>query len=228
MKLFDGFKDCLPEDGEYDMRQDTTGMPNALALRINNHICFKGGGGGGQTQTTTSGIDPEFKPYLERALSDVTNRYEADVQTGPDAIVARMTPEQTAALQAQKNVAYQKMSGTGSYDRGAAHMAELRNRLGNQRFDATGKGSNYGTLGSARQQASEDATILNKSLEMQKEKSAIMEEGVGDLGKAGTTLQQYQQERLDAPHTSAQRYFGYLSGAPQQSKTETTGGGGGK
>ena len=53
-----------------------------------------------------------------------------------------------------------------------------------------------------------------------------MEGGVTDLGKVGSTLQQYNQERLDAPHTSASRYFGYLSGAPQTSKTETSGGGG--
>jgi len=48
---------------------------------------------------------------------------------------------------------------------------------------------------------------------------------VSDIGKVGTTLQKYQQERLDAPHTSAERYFGYLSGAPQQSKVEQSGGG---
>ena len=83
MKLFD---DYLPKDGEYDMRRDTTGMPEALARRINSNICFKGGGG---TTTTTnySGIDPEFKPYLERALSDVTGRYEADVAAGPEEIL---------------------------------------------------------------------------------------------------------------------------------------------
>ena len=45
------------------------------------------GGGGGQT--TTSGIDPEFKPYLKRVLGDVTTRYETEVGKGPEAIVAK-------------------------------------------------------------------------------------------------------------------------------------------
>ena len=39
-----------------------------------------GGGRSAPQQTVTqSGIDPEFKPYLERVLSDVTDRYEGDI-----------------------------------------------------------------------------------------------------------------------------------------------------
>ena len=33
-------------------------------------------GGGGSSQTTRSGIDPEFKPYLKEVLSDVTGQYK--------------------------------------------------------------------------------------------------------------------------------------------------------
>jgi hypothetical protein len=79
-----------PNLGLYDMRRDTEGLPKTLANRINNNICMKGGGGG-QTQTTTSGIDEEFKPYLEKVLSNVTDRYESEVAAGPDAIVAQLT-----------------------------------------------------------------------------------------------------------------------------------------
>ena len=46
------------------------------------------GGGGGNSQTTTSGIDPEFKPYLKEVLSDVTGKYKESVAAGPDATVA--------------------------------------------------------------------------------------------------------------------------------------------
>jgi len=210
-----------PNLGIYDMRRDTEGLPKALANRININICMKGGGGG-QTQTTTSGIDPEFKPYLERALSDVTDRYEADVAGGPDAIVAAMTPEQKAALQAQKNVGYNKMSGTGAYDMRRANERDMRNMMGSGNA-AIARG---GSLGSARSERAMSSALADRSSENLRERQKTMEAGVGDLGKVGSTLQQYQQERLDAPHTSAQRYFGYLSGAPQQSKTESSGGGG--
>jgi hypothetical protein len=55
----------------------------------------------------------------------------------------------------------------------------------------------------------------------------ISEGGVGALGEVGSAYQEYAQRRLDAPHTSAERYFGYLSGAPQTT-TQTQSGGGGK
>jgi hypothetical protein len=221
MKLFDGYEDSLPLDGEYDMRRDTTGMPKTLANKINSHICFKGGGGG-QTTVTKSGIDDEFKPYLEKVLKDVTGRYETEVAGGPDSIVAAMTPEQEASLKAQEEVANNKMAGTGAYDMRAANMRDLKNLQG--RGNAKAATGGYG--GSARSQMAMNSVLANRSSEQQRERQSTREAGVGDLGKVGTVRQKYAQERLDAPHTSAQRYFGYLSGAPQQS--EKTGGGGGK
>jgi len=211
-----------PNLGIYDMRRDTEGLPKALANHINRNICMKGGGGAPQTQTTTSGIDPEFKPYLERALSDVTDRYESDVAKGPDAIVAAMTPEQKESLKAQEGVARNKMAGTGAYDMRAANERDMRNMMGSGNA-AISRG---GSLGSARSERAMSSALADKSSENLRQRQQTMEAGVGDLGKVGSTLQQYQQERLDAPHTSAQRYFGYLSGAPQQSKTESSGGGG--
>jgi len=211
-----------PNLGIYDMRQDTTGLPKALANRINNNICCGGGRSAPQTQTTYSGIDPEFKPYLERALSDVTSRYERDVARGPDAIVAKMTPEQVRALEEQKRVGQQKLSGTGEFDMRAANQRALRNIMGT----GMGAAASGGALGSARSQRALQASLADRAAQQQIERQKILQEGVSDIGKVGTTLQKYQQERLDAPHTSAQRYFGYLSGAPQQSKTETSGGGG--
>jgi hypothetical protein len=210
-----------PNLGLYDMRRDTEGLPKTLANRINNNICMKGGGGG-QTQTTTSGIDEEFKPYLEKVLSNVTDRYESEVAAGPDAIVAQLTPEQKEALQSQKNVAYNKMAGTGAYDTRRANMRDMRNLMGASNA-AIARG---GSLGSARTERAMSSALADKSGDFLRERQRQMEGGVTDLGKVGSTLQQYNQERLDAPHTSASRYFGYLSGAPQTSTTETSGGGG--
>lgn len=211
--------DYEPNLGLYDMRRDTEGLPSSLANKINNSICMKGGGGGTTVQYT--GIDPEFKPYLERALSDVTERYERDVEVGPDAIVAKMTPEQIRSLEQQKKIGEQKLAGTGAFDTAAANERALRKTLGT----GMGAAASGGALGSARSQMALNKALAEQAGEQQKERQRIMQEGVGDIGKVGTTLQKYQQERLDAPHTSASRYFGYLSGAPQQSKTEQSGGG---
>jgi len=208
-----------PNLGLYDMRRDTEGLPTSLANKININICMKGGGGGGST--TYTGIDPEFKPYLERALSDVTARYEADVATGPDAIVAKMTPEQTQSLANQKALATDKMRGTGLYNTAASNEEALKNIMGTGMGQAAGAGS----LGSARSQLAMNKALASEASSQQRERASTAQSGVEDLGKVGTTLQKYQQERLDAPHTSAQRYFGYLSGAPQQSKVEQSGGG---
>ena len=231
MKLFD---DYLPRDGEYDMRRDTTGMPEALARSINSHICFKGGGG--QPTVTKSGIDDEFKPYLEKVLSDVTDRYEKEVTEGPDSIVAKLTPEQQSALDkqtalstSQEDEARSMIEGTGAYDMGAARQRDLQNLMGS----AAGRASTSGGLGGARFEKAMGGALADRSLELQKDRQGTQQAGIAGLGtaadtlgKVGTAKQRYEQERLDAPHTSAQRYFGYLAGAPQQK--ETQGGGGGK
>jgi len=231
MKLFD---DYLPKDGEYDMRRDTTGLPKELANKLNSHICFKGGGG--QPTVTKSGIDDEFKPYLEKVLKDVTGRYEKEVAAGPDSIVAAMTPEQKEALAKQKALstsqgdeAQAMIDGTGAYDMSAARDRDLQNLMGS----AAGRASTSGGLGGARFEKAMGGALADRSVqfqEMEQERRQKGISGLGDaattLGNVGTTKQKYEQERLDAPHTSAQRYFGYLSGAPQQKTTE--GGGGGK
>ena len=194
-----------------------------------------GGGGGGQTTTTTSGIDEEFKPYLERVLSDVTDRYDKEVKEGPDAVVAKMTPEQIKALEKQKALAGTQekeaqamIDGTGAYDMSAARDRDLQNLMGT----GAGAASVSGGLGSARFEKAMGGALADRSLQLQEMEQRRRQQGIsglGDaastLGKVGTTKQKYDQERLDAPHTSAQRYFGYLSGAPQKSEQTSSGGG---
>ena len=178
-------------------------------------------GGGAKTTTTSSGIDPEFKPYLERVLSDVTKRYETEVDEGPDSIVAAMTPEQKAALAAQKAESEAMMAGTGAYDMGAARERDLQNLMGT----AAGQASTGGGLGSARFEKAMGGALADRSMQLQRDRQADIQRGITGLGDVGSTQQAYQQQRLDAPHTSAQRYFGYLSGAPQTQTSTQTGGG---
>lgn len=180
---------------------------------------YKGGGGG--TTTTTSGIDPEFKPYLERVLSDVTTKYQEDVAGGPDAIVAAMTDEQRNALAAQKKTAEDAMAGTGAYNTDAARQRDLQNLMGT----ASGQSASAGGLGSARSDRAMMGAVADRSLALQKDRQDTIERGISGLGEVGSAKQAYNQQRLDAPHTSASRYFGYLGNAPQQ-KTATQSGGG--
>ena len=181
---------------------------------------YKGGGGG--TQTTTSGIDEEFKPYLERVLSDVTDRYESEVAAGPDAIVAKMTPEQQAAMDAQKGQAQDMMAGTGIFDTQAETQRQLANLQGRSMVGQAGSGS----LGSARSQRATQAALADMGSQFAEQRQQQALAGSQLLGDVGSAKQQYDQARLDAPHTSASRYFGYLAGAPQTTKTTQSSGGG--
>jgi len=181
------------------------------------------GGSKPQTTVTQSGIDAEFKPYLKRVLSDVTDKYESDVAAGPDAIVAAMTQEQKDALAAQGQQGRDAIAGTGAYDTEGARRRDLQNLLGT----SAGMASSSGGLGSARGEKAMMGAVADRSLALQQQRQADIQAGVQGLGEAGSTKQAYDQARLDAPDTAAQRYFGYLSGAPQ-TQTQTSSGGGGK
>lgn len=178
------------------------------------------GGGRSAPVTQTTGIDPEFKPYLEKVLSNVTDKYEADVAGGPDATVAALTQDQINALAAQKNLAQDAITGSGAYDYTSAMNKDLSNVVGS----AAGQAALGGYGGSARSQKMMASAIGDKSLQYAQQRQADMAGGAKALGQVGSANQAYQQARLDAPHTAASRYFGYLGNAPQQ--TTQTGGGG--
>ena len=212
------YKDSNPNLGIYDMRRDVTGLPRSLANSINNHICNGGGGGGGQT--TISGIDPEFKPDLTKALGIATDRYTDQVEKGPDSIVAGMTDDQITALGLQRDLGQQAVSGTGIYDTKAAQEGDLKNLMGTSMSSAAGAGA----LGSARSQKAMQSALAGRSLEFAQQRQRDAGQGSSMIGDVGTTLQKYQQQRMDAPDTAASRYFGYLTGNAGK-KTTSTGGG---
>ena len=210
-----------------------------------------GGGGRAPQQTvTSSGIDEEFKPYLEEVLADVTQRYK-DTKGDPDSIVAAMTQGQKDALAASERLAREEMSGdadikdsyqralagTGEYDYTAARNRDMQNVMGS----AAGQAAMGGSLGSARAEKAMQGALADRSMQFQQQRQKDVMSGLGmkedyksgiargikGLGDVGSTRQQYAQQRLDAPDTAASRYFGYLGAAPQ-TQTQTTTGGGGK
>ena len=187
-----------------------------------------GGGRSAPQQTVTqSGIDPEFKPYLETVLKDVTSQYEGDMAKIRDgdtsSIVAAMDPSQTAALDAQKALAEQAIAGTGAFDYTNAMNRDIQNVVGS----AAGQAALGGYGGSARAQKMMASAVGDKSMQFQQQRQQDIQSGAKGLGQVGSAQQAFAQQKLDAPTTAASRYFGYLGAAPQQ-QTQTTTGGGGK
>ena len=174
------------------------------------------GGGGGGSQTTTQGIDPEFKPYLKEVLSDVTGKYKESVAAGPDATVAPETKEQQEALAAGQALGRDLGQGISERD----INRQLANFQGGQLASRPRTGAYSSRADRARQGA-----LADKSLDIQQASDARRGQGAQALAAVGQQRQQRKQAELDAPHTAAERYFGYLGSAPQQ---QTTSGGGGK
>jgi hypothetical protein len=180
-----------------------------------------------QTTTVSSGIDAEFKPYLETALKDVTDLYttqQAALDKGDTSnVVAALDPSQTAALDTQKTLANQAIAGTGAFDYTNAMNKDIQNVVGS----AAGQAALGGYGGSARAQKMMASAVGDKSMQFQQQRQQDIGSGAKALGEVGSANQAYAQQKLDAPHTLASRYFGYLGSAPQQ-QTQTTTGGGGK
>ena len=174
-----------------------------------------------QTTTVSGGIDPVFKPYLKQVLADVTDTYKASVDD-PSKTVAALDPAQQAALDAQQSQAQDALTGGGAYDYTSAMNKDIQNVVG----QAAGQAALGGYGGSARSQQMMASAVGDKSLQYQQQKQQDMAQGAQALGQVGSANQAYQQQLLDAPHTQASRYFGYLGSAPQQQIQKTTGGGG--
>ena len=173
------------------------------------------GGGGGNSQTTTSGIDPRFAPYLEEVLSDVTGQYRTRREAGFEGTVADDVAEQTEAVRTGQALGRDLSRGYSQAD----IQRDLSNLHGNQL--ASGQGS----LGSARADRARQGALADRSLQLQQASDQRRGQGAQVLSAVGQQRQDRAQARTDAPHTQAQRYFGYLGSAPQQ---QTTSGGGGK
>ena len=179
------------------------------------------GGGSRPVQTTTSsGIDPEFKPYLEEALAKATDLYTGSVDDASK-VVSPMTTQQTQALQAAQAQAQQQMAGTGAFDYTGAATRGMQNAMGS----AMGQAAMGGSLGSARADRAMMGALSDNALKFQQLRQQDMTSGTKMLGDVGSTYQAYNQQVLDAPHTATQRYFGYLGSAPQQQTSTQTGGG---
>jgi hypothetical protein len=213
MKLFD---DYLPLDGEYDMRRDTTGMPEALATKINSNICM-GGGGGGQTQT--SGVDAEFKPYITSLLGNLTDDVDRKL-SGEEEIVAVFDPRQKDSLNYATATATDQIKGRGAYDMRRANKNALEGLYGKSRV----AGASNGSLGSARFQRSMNAGLGDLAGQQQRERQQSQTQGIDRLGKAGTAYQKQSQNVLDGKGNLIKGALNAVTGAG--GKTTTTSGGG--
>ena len=191
-------------------------MTGDIHSRFGGRAVFKGGGGG---TTSTSGIDAEFKPDIQKGLNISRGLLEKEM-ADPTQSVAGLDPRQLAAVDAQTGLAQQKMSGTGIYDTRAAEQSALAGAYGNAMQDA----SQAGALGSARTQAALASGLASRAGEYQKQRQQFADQGVTQLGQAGTTLQKQQQAELGAEGASVDRFFNRLTGVAPKTTTQTGGG----
>jgi len=217
-------KECSdPHLGSYDMRIDTTDMPKSLAIKLNSHICNKGGG---NTQTTTTGVPDEFKPYLETGLrigeARLSNLFDDQGQLKPgvlESVVAGFDPTQTQGQEAQIGLAEQAIEGTGIYNTEELAKRQLENLQGNLTAQS------LGNLSSARGQRSMDAALLDKGMDFVTLRQQQAEGGAQSLQDVGATRQEMEQRYMDAPKEELGFYSQATMGNLPQEQT-TTGGGG--
>ena len=171
------------------------------------------GGGGGKTQTTSSGIDAEFKPYLKEVLADATGQYKRQRDLGADATVAGDVAEQKEAIGAGQALGRDLSQGISP----EMIQRQLQNVQGQQ------LGSQQGSLGSARAGRAREAALADQAIGLQQASDQRRAQGAQTLAAIGQERQAKSQAQLDAPHTAASRYFGYLGSAPQQQTTSAGG-----
>ena len=93
---------------------------------------------------------------------------------------------------------------------------DLRNLQGQQ------LAGGQGTLGSARADRARQSALADRSLQLQQASDQRRGQGLQALAGVAEEKQALKQSVLDAPHTEAQRYFGYL-GSGQETTTQSGG-----
>lgn len=194
-------------------------MSMLMKMITNGHsgpmIMRKGGGGGG---TSTSGIAPEFKPALMKGLGYAEGQLDKELKGG-DGIAYADQAKAQQALGVQERLAQDALQGRGAFDNQAAINNQLDRVAAQSRLSHMGAPS-----GSARAQRAQASALADAALQMQQMEQQQQAAGAQALQTAAMQGRALEQERLDAPHKSLDRYFGYLSGAPQQSTTKQSGG----
>lgn len=170
-------------------------------------------GGGGPTATSTSGIAPEFKPQLTRAVNLATQNLEREI-ADPTQVVASGAALQPG-ITASADVARQALQGIDPQ----AQLRQLQNAQGGIAL------SQQGNLGSSRAARAREAALADQAVQLQQANLAQKAQGAQGLLGAGQQQRQLTQQALDAPHTALQRYFGYLGNVGQQNTQQQSGGG---
>jgi len=178
------------------------------------------GGGGGQTQTQTSGIPAWAEGSLKKVFADAEKQYFENIEAGPDATIAALTPEQKQAMADQTALSKDAIAGTGQFDLTRATQEGVKDAMGS----SMGMAAGAGTLGSARSQAAMNSAIADRYDQMRRENLANQQMGLQGLQQVGQQGRDYAQQRLDADDIERGKFFGYAHGTGQQSTTTTSGG----
>ena len=233
---------------EFEVNDLSVGMdylPADVSRLVNKNIC--NGGGGGSKQTTKSELDPEIKRALTPALRDASRRYKA----GEFSRVAD-TSGVDAAYDQAAGLAQQTLDqGIDSSEQQALAKQTLDQGLGTQNLldqlkaqEGASLAGQQGALGSARADRARAAAQQDKALQLsqadlaarqqaaqtltgtRKDDLAARQQAAQGLGQAAVGKRGLEQETLDAGIKGAERFFGLLKSAPQETSQTTKGGGG--
>lgn len=178
-----------------------------------------GGGSKPQTQTTSGGIDPEFRPYIKEVLADVTGKYRTEAAGGQtDLVNAYGALGSTASRLGQEASAERagldryKQEGAGALaarQQASQQMGQDWNQMISQDL-ANAQGASVagslGSLGSARADRARAAALGDRAISLRQAENQAR-------SQAGQTM-----ANLDTAEQA--RYLGALGAKSDLAKSE--------
>lgn len=179
------------------------------------------GGGGGNTQTTSGGIDPEFRPYIKDVLADVTAKYKTESAAGAPELVDAYkglgsTAERLGAEAATEREGLDqfKQEGAGALaarEQAAQQMGQdwtgmISDDLSRSRGGSLASRAASGGLSSARAERAQEAGISDRAIALRQAENQAK-------SQSGQTL-----ANLDTAQQN--RYLGALGAKSDLAKSE--------
>lgn len=183
------------------------------------------GSGGGNTQTTSGGIDPEFRPYIKDVLADVTSKYKSETAAGAPELVGAYNDLGDTAKRLGEEAAMERGGLDKFKEEGAGALAArgqatqqmgqdwnqmISNDLGNVAGQQTAGLSQMGALGSARGERAKQAALSDRAVQLRQAENQAKSQAGQTLANLDTSEQSRYLAGLGAKSDLAKSE--YMSG----------------
>lgn len=180
-----------------------------------------GGGSKPQTQTTSGGIDPEFRPYIKEVLADVTDKYRTESAAGQEDLVNAYgalgsTAERLGQEASMERAGLDRFKQEGAGALAARQQAQaqmgqdwnqmIANDLQNARGQSLAGRAAGGALSSARAGREQEAGMADRAMQLRQIENQ-------SRSQAGQTM-----ANLDTAEQA--RYLGALGAKSDLAKSE--------